>query len=91
VLACLRSAQFLYRNARGGVVVELRRHHDIDARYDNKEFVVTKRLIAMPVLMTKSFGTYREASKYWDEEVSKLKDEGLEQQDVRIIGFREEG
>lgn len=91
MLACLRSAQFLYPHGRGGIVVELRRRHDIDAQCNNKEFVVTKRLTALPVMMNKAFGTYREATQYWDEEVAKLLDTGMERRDSKIVGFREEG
>ena len=90
MLACLRSAQFLYPNGDGGIVVELRRHHDTTAR-DSKEFLVTRRLTKLPVLMTKEFGTYREASRYWDEEVTKLIDTGMERRDSVIVGFHEEG
>lgn len=91
MLACLRSAQFMYPDGSGSVVVELRRHHDVHARRDNKEFLVTRRLTRLPVLTTKAFGTYREAVSYWDGEVVKLTDTGLARRDAKIIGFREEG
>lgn len=91
MLACLRSAQFLYPDGSGGIVVELRRHHDTASRCDNKAFLVTKRLTAAPVLMTKAFGTYQEAARYWDEQVAILMDTGMERRDARIIGFHEEG
>lgn len=45
----------------------------------------------MPVLMTKAFGTYHEACRYWDEQVAVLTDTGMERRDAKIIGFREEG
>lgn len=91
MLACLRSAQFMYQDRSGSVVVELRRHHDTRASCDNKEFLVTKRLFRPPVLLTKAFGTYREATRYWDEEVAKLTATGMERRDAAIVGFREEG
>lgn len=93
MLACLRSAQFYYPDRSAGVVVELRRHHDLGHRARGvKEFLVTKRLTRLPaVLTTKSFSAYREACRYWDEEVAKLVDTGLERRDSRIVGFREEG
>lgn len=91
MLVCLRSAHFLYPDDSGGIVVELRRQHDTSAAVRNRQFLVTKRLTRMPVLITKPFGTYREAVRYWDTEVSKLIDEGLERRDARIIGFHEEG
>ena len=51
-----------------------------------------KRFTRLPkALMTKPFGTYREASRYWDEEVAKLTDSGLQRRDAKIIGFHEEG
>lgn len=91
MFACLRSAQFMYPGRAGGIVIELRRHHDTASRCDNKEFLVTKRLTAMPVVMTKAFGTYREATRYWDEQVAVIADMGLERRDARIIGWHEEG
>lgn len=92
MLVCLRSAQFMYPDRSASVVVELRRHHDTDAQAKNKEFLVMKRLTRLPgVLVTKAFGTYREAAHYWDGEVAKLTDTGLERRDARIIGFQEEG
>ena len=92
MLACLRSAQFMYRDLSASVVVELRRHHDTRAQAKNKEFLVSRRFTRMPsVLITKSFGTYREAAVYWDGEVVKLVDTGMERRDSKIVGFREEG
>lgn len=91
MLVCLRSAQFMYPDDVGGIVVELRRHHDTAAQRDNKEFIVTKRLTRLPVLMTKAFGTYPEASRYWYEQVAVLSDKGFVRRDARIIGFHEEG
>jgi hypothetical protein len=92
VLACLRSAQFNYPDGSGSILVELRRHHDTAAQCDNKEFLVTKRLTRLPgVLITKAFGTYHEASRYWDEQVKKVTDLGLTRRDAKIIGFHEEG
>lgn len=92
MLACLRSAQFFYPDRSASIVVELRRHHDTQAQHDNKEFLVTKRLTRLPsVLMTKAFGTYSEATRYWDEEVVKLTDTGMERRDAKIVGFHEEG
>jgi hypothetical protein len=92
MLACLRSAQFMYPDLSGSIVVELRRHHDTDARCGNKEFLVTKRLTRLPgVVMRKAFGTYPEAVRYWDEEVAKVTDLGLVRRDSRIVGFHEEG
>ena len=82
----------MYADRSASIVVELRRHHDTRASARNKEFLVTKRLTRLPgVLTTKSFGTYPEASRYWDEEVVKLVDSGLERRDAVIVGFREEG
>lgn len=92
MIACLRSARFLYRDGSGSVLVELRRHHDIHAQYKNKEFLVMKRLSSLPgVLIQKSFGTYHEASRYWDRWVAILSDTGMERRDARIIGFHQEG
>lgn len=91
MLVCLRSASFMYPDGSGSIVVELRRHHDTSASRDNKEFLVTRRLYRPPVLVTKSFGTYREACRYWDGEVAKLMDTGMERRDAQIIGFHEEG
>ena len=92
MLACLRSANFMYPDDAGSIVVELRRHHDIYAQCDNKEFLVTKRLTRLPgVIMRKEFGTYAEATRYWDEQVAVVTDMGLVRRDARIIGFHEEG
>lgn len=82
----------MYPDRSGSVVVELRRHHDTRVQANNKEFLVSRRLTRLPgVLITKAFGTYREASRYWDGEVAKLVDTGMERRDARIIGFHEEG
>ena len=89
MLTCLRSAQFLYADGSAGVVVELRRQHDTKA--GDKEFLVTRRLTRLPVMVTKPFGTYREAARHWDTEVMKLIDTGMERRDIRIVGFHEEG
>lgn len=92
MIACLRSATFMWPDRSGSVVVELRRHHDTSAQAKNKEFLVMKRLTRLPgVLIIKTFGTYREAARYWDGEVAKLTDTGLERRDARLIGFHEEG
>ena len=91
MLACLRSAQFMFKDGSGQVVVELRRHHDTRASCDNKEFIVTKRLFRPAVLTTKAFGAYREATRYWDTEVAKLVATGMERRDAQIVGFHEEG
>ena len=92
MIACLRSTQFQYPDGSGSIVVELRRHHDTTAQCDNKAFVVTKRLTRFPrVLIRKSFGTYREASRDWDAKVCQLTDTGLQRRDTKIVGFREEG
>lgn len=92
MIACLRSAQFQYPDGSGSIVIELRRHHDTDAQCDNKAFVVTKRLTRFPrILIRKAWGTYREATRDWDEKVAKVTDTGLERRAIRIIGFREEG
>ena len=72
-------------------MVELRRHHDTSAQRNNKEFLVTRRLTMLPVLTTKAFGTYREATVYWDGEVAKLTDTGMTRRDSPIVGFHEEG
>ena len=91
MLACLRSAQFMYADGSAGVVVELRRHHDLHSQCANKEFLVTKRVTRPQIIMTKAFGTYPEATRYWDVEVAKLTNMGFERRDARIIGFHEEG
>ena len=91
MIACLRSAQFLYADGISGIVVELRRHHDTRASANNKEFLVTRRLTRLNIVMTKPFSGYREAARHWDAEVAKLVDEGLERRDVRIVGWHEEG
>jgi len=92
MIACLRSAQFMYPDGSGSIVVELRRQHDTTARCDNKQFIVTKRLTRLPaVVIKKEWGTYAEACRDWDEKVAKVTDTGLARRDARIIGFREEG
>jgi len=92
MLVCLRSAQFTYPDGSGSLLVELRRHHDTDAQCANKQFLVTKRLTRLPgVLITKKFGTYPEATRYWDEQVAKVTDTGLVRRDAKIIGWHEEG
>ena len=91
MLVCLRSTSFAYADGSGSIVVELRRHHDTDSTCDNKEFLVTKRLTRASVLMTKVFGTYPEATRYWDEQVIKLADTGMARRDTQIIGWHEEG
>jgi hypothetical protein len=92
MIACLRSATFQYPDQSGSVVVELRRHHDTDARCDNKAFVVMQRFTRLPGVVTrKSWGTYREAVRDWDVKVTQLTDTGLTRRDATIIGFREEG
>ena len=92
MIACLRSAQFQYPDQSGSVVVELRRHHDIHAQCDNKEFVVMQRFTRLAGVVTrKVWGTYAEATRDWDEKVSRWTDQGLVRRDAKIIGFREEG
>lgn len=92
MIACLRSANFMYPDHSGSIVVELRRHHDTSAQCDNKEFVVMKRFTRLPgVGMRKAFGTYAEACRHWDDQVVQLTDQGLARRDAKIIGFREEG
>ena len=92
MLACLRSAQFMYPDYSGSIVVELRRSHDIYAQCDNKAFIVTRRMTQLPhVLISKAFGTYNEATRYWDEQVKLVEDMGLLRRDIKIIGFHEEG
>lgn len=92
MLACLRSAQFMYPDMSASIVVELRRHHDTRARTNNKEFLVTRRSTRIPkIAITRTFGTYQEAVRFWDIEVRKLVDTGMERRDARIMGFREEG
>ena len=92
MLVCLRSAQFMYPDGSGSIVVELRRHHDTAAQHDNKEFLVMRRFTRLPgVLVTKALGTYREATRYWDDQVRRLADTGMERRDARIVGFHEEG
>lgn len=91
MLVCLRSTSFAYADGSGSIVVELRRHHDTAAQCDNKEFLVTKRLTMAPVLLTKAFGTYPEATRYWDAQVVQLTDTGMARRETKIIGWREEG
>ena len=91
MLVCLRSTSFSYADGSGSIVVELRRHHDTDAQCDNKSFLVTKRLTMARALMTKAFGTYPEACRYWDEQVMKLVDTGMARRNTQIIGWHEEG
>lgn len=92
MIACLRSAQFQYPDGSGSIVVELRRHHDTNAQCANKAFVVTRRLTRFPhVLIRKSFGTYREAVRDWDEKVAQITDTGLHRRAITMLGFREEG
>ena len=91
MLVCLRSTSFAYADGSGSIVVELRRHHDTDAQCDNKNFLVTKRLTMARALMTKAFGTYQEATRYWDEQVVKLTDTGMARRNTQIIGWHEEG
>ena len=92
MLVCLRSAQFQYADHSGSIVVDLRRHHDTVAECANKEFLVMKRLTRLPhVLITKAFGTYQEAARYWDKEVGKIADTGLARRDLPIVGWHEEG
>jgi hypothetical protein len=82
----------MYPDDTGSILIELRRHHDTNAQCDNKEFLVTRRLTRLPgVLITKKFGTYREAVGYWDEQVAKVSDTGLMRRDSKIIGWHEEG
>jgi len=91
VLACLRSARFLYPDGSGSIVVELRRHHDLNSN-GIKEFLVTRRLTMSPTtLITKAFGTLPEAIRHWDLHVAVLTDKGMERRDDRIVGFHEEG
>ena len=92
MLVCLRSTQFSYPDGSGSIVIEFRRHHDTGAQCDNKEFLVTKRLTRLPgVVITKAFGSYPEASQYWDEQTARFTDAGLPRRDTRITGFHEEG
>lgn len=91
MIACLRSARFLYRDGSASVCVELRRHHNTDAQADNKTFSVTKRLSRLPGAMTvKHFGTLPEARRYWMTEVARFENRGMERRDARIMGFHEE-
>jgi len=92
VIACLRSARFTYPDSSASILVELRRHHNIKAQADNKEFVVTKRLARLRnMMLRKSFGTYREAVRYWNEQVAIIEGTGMQRRDARILGFHEEG
>ena len=92
MIACLRSAQFMYADGSGSIVVELRRHHDTTAQCDNKQFLVTRRMTRLPhVILSKAFGTYNEAVRYWDEQFKKVEDMGLVKRDIHIVGFHEEG
>ncbi|MCI0349063.1 MAG: hypothetical protein L0Z53_06520 [Acidobacteriales bacterium] len=81
----------MFKDGSGQQVVELRRHHDTDAQCSNKEFLVMRRTFKPPIVMIKPFGTYREATRYWDTEVAKLAATGMERRDARIVGFHEEG
>ncbi len=92
MIACLRSAQFMYPDGSGSICVELRRHHDTTASCDNKAFVVTRRLTRLPqVMVKKAFGTYAEACRDWDEKVTKITDMGLIRREIKILGWHEEG
>lgn len=82
----------MYPDRSTSIFIELRRHHVTYAQCDNKEFIVTRRLgFRPPVIVNKSFGSFREAKRYWGQEVSKLEDQGLIRHDMSIVGFHEEG
>jgi hypothetical protein len=95
MVACLRSVRFMPADRSRSLFVELRRLHNTRTRCDNKEFVVTTRLPAFGpmagTMIRKSFGTYAEAVRHWDVTVHRYEDMGLIRDDLRIIGFREEG
>lgn len=91
MIACLRSAQFIYPDRSASVLIELRRHHDIRSNVGSKEFIVTRRTTFRPMAIhNKSFGTLAEARRFWMAEVSRLTDSGLVRRDVPIVGFHEE-
>ena len=88
MVACLRSARFIYPDNSASIFVELRRIHDTLASADNKTFVVTRRL--GQTMINKSFGTLSEARRWWTDQVTQLTDQGLRRVDSAILGFHEE-
>lgn len=95
MIACLRSARFMPPDRSRSMFVELRRHHDTRAKCDNKQFIVTTRIPAFGpmagTMIRKAHGTYQEAVKHWDETVRRYEDQGMVRDEMRIVGFREEG
>lgn len=95
MIACLRSVRFMPADRSRSLFVELRRHHDTKARCDNKSFVVMTRIPPFGMMagtaITKSFGTYSEAAEHWDTTVRRYEDQGLIRDQMRIVGFHEEG
>jgi len=86
MIACLRSARFIYPDDSASVFVELRRR----GAGNDKKFVVTRRFPRLQVIHNKSWDTINEARVHWDELVHELEDQGLRRCDSRIIGFHEE-
>lgn len=93
----LRSSRFILGDrARpaASVVLELRRHQDLDAEvrgFETLRFLVTKRSTMPPYFITtKVLGTKREARRYWEEQAHILEDQGMARLDVPIVGWHEE-
>ena len=83
MIACLRSARFVFRDDSGSIYVELRRR--------NGTFIVTERIPRLKVLRNINKGTYREARATWEELLHKHEDSGMRRSDMVIQGFHEEG
>ena len=84
MVACLRSARFIYPDNSASIFVELRR---VQLGKEPK-FLVSRRFDRN--MLNKSFGTLPEARIYWRGEVAKLTDQGLRRCDSQIAGFHEE-
>jgi hypothetical protein len=83
MMACLRSARFVFPDDSGSIFVELRRRND--------HFIVSERIPKLKVLRNINRGTYREGCATWDELVHKHEDSGMRRSDLVIQGFHEEG
>ena len=84
MVACLRSARFVYADNSASISVDLRR---VQLGKEPK-FLVSRRFGRN--MLNKSFGTLPEARIYWKSEVAKLTDQGLRRCDPQITGFHEE-
>jgi hypothetical protein len=93
MIALVRHARFGVPGA-GHVFLEVRRLHDTTKQRENKTFQFMRRVVGglgLGAVSTRNFSSIHEAFRYWDSEVAKMTDQGFPRQDLKMVGFREEG